>query len=559
MSDNDPPVGCMYLYNDITPPLLDGSYRVTVGTDVAVDGEPSHIPPITRHFNVEGPRFTLAPTEVAMVHPPRNGHGEFDDSVPQIALYRRTLPWERPLDEHKKINVPLTEDLGIGGATPWVALLLFQEGEYEILQNVSLRDVIPADVLGRLEADGGIQCDAVEAERALLLDILPSKPEVQLLAHVRQVNVNDRELSASSRDGFFAVVMSNRLPTKGAKHRACLVSLEERWDLVKGTTPPIDVPVVERDPLWPGLGSPELAMVAPPGSSFALPRVVAHARANGRASGRAISTRARLVLLHSWVFESDGDGTFKQLMSGLDVGLIGKKSGKYPAITDTGHIHVPLDGRAGVVEDVVYRGPLVPWPLTRDPLGPYHSADQARRPAPEVGVEDVSYAAAFEAGRLLAAADPRFAQEVMRWRRGAYSTSCRAEVIAKIKVQLSFPLALTPLLPLSLAPVFAAGTMVRMLRGAGPLVDPTDLARLSGAAGLLPDVVREAWGLGSLDDARGVLSGHGALGKQVEMTEITLRKNTTLAEVARDATSFDALKSARTRLVNAAADKAGRV
>ncbi len=69
-------------------------------------------------------------------------------------------------------------------------------------------------------------------------------------------------------------------------------------------------------------------------------------------------------------------------------------------LSDTGHLQIALDDRLGAVEQVWYRGPLVPYQLTRDPLGPYHSADQARRVTPETGAEDISYAAAFEVGRL---------------------------------------------------------------------------------------------------------------------------------------------------------------
>src|SRR5207248_9177800 len=54
---------------------------------------------------------------------------------------------------------------------------------------------------------------------------------------VRQVNVDDRELDVGSKDGFFSVIVANRLPSPGAKCRACLVSLEGRRDLVPKEPP----------------------------------------------------------------------------------------------------------------------------------------------------------------------------------------------------------------------------------------------------------------------------------------------------------------------------------
>jgi hypothetical protein len=53
----------------------------------------------------------------------------------------------------------------------------------------------------------------------------------------------------------------------------------------------------------------------------------------------------------------------------------------------------------------------------RETGGPYHSADQARRLDPATGLENLGYAAAFEIGRLMALGDPRFALDLMHWRR----------------------------------------------------------------------------------------------------------------------------------------------
>src|SRR5689334_2394526 len=117
---HDPPRGSMYLYDDITPPTLDGSYTMTVSTDITFDGATQGAP-IERHFDVVGPRFSLDPTVVANVYPPRNGQGSYQDALPQIVLGRRTLPWERSVG-----NVgPIPGDSPPQGQVPWLALLLF--------------------------------------------------------------------------------------------------------------------------------------------------------------------------------------------------------------------------------------------------------------------------------------------------------------------------------------------------------------------------------------------------------------------------------------------------
>src|SRR6185369_9861622 len=195
--------------------------------------------------------------------------------------------------------------------------------------------------------------------------------------------------------------------------------------------------------------------------------------------------KTRLVVLYTWQFTSQGPGTFFSLMQGLDVGMIGKvkKEGE-PALTDTAHLRLELQDRGGEEETVWYRGPLVPFELTRDPLGPYHSADQARRATPETGAEDVSYAAAFEVGRLLAAADARLAQELMRWRRESFKQSARADGLVAIQaaIQLQLPIELEAKLYTVLPPVLAAAALGSLVKGVGPLADPYGIKVASKAA-----------------------------------------------------------------------------
>src|SRR5262249_23634958 len=96
---------------------------------------------------------------------------------------------------------------------------------------------LPADVITALQVDGSTTADFVVAKHSLLSSIMPSIEELKLLTHCRQVNVDYKELSAGSSDGYFSVVMSSRLPEKDKKYVACLVSVEQRWDLVP-TDPP---------------------------------------------------------------------------------------------------------------------------------------------------------------------------------------------------------------------------------------------------------------------------------------------------------------------------------
>ena len=589
MSTTPPPIGSMYLYDDVTPPLVDGSYRLDAVTNVTYDNAAAPLSSNSGYFDIDGPRFSLPATDVAAVYPPRNGHGGFDENIPQIVISRRTLPWERRLTSHPEIIGTPTRDQwtpqpnpfppisGVPqefGPAPWLALLLFAEGEYTLHQNVPLKSVVPADAYARLEVADGIICDSVEVESGLLLSVLPSLDELTLLAHVRQVNVDDKELNAASGDGYYAVVMSNRIPAPGTKYRVCLVSLEERDDLVQANPPAVakpiffgvfDRPILPVDPAPPGQPA---AQPAPKDASAATQK--AHVGQNfstnlaTEAERNTLSAVAyvappgyhifvetkQVVLLHSWQFECTDIGTFRDYMQRINVSTMGtvEEQGNPPVI-DTGHIPITLMDRAGVQENVWYRGPCVPMPLTRDPLT-YHSADQCRRVTPETGAEDITYAAAFECGRLLAAADPRLAQELMRWRRESYRQSVRTDSL--LQIQAAIPLDQTLDIHQPVASVVARNAAGGIVTGITQIGDKYGISAISGAPGLNPVEVQQAWNLASVAEATALLGGEpGATGVSVTAPAQTARNATTLAAVAADAASLSRLQSARDQALTA--------
>jgi hypothetical protein len=557
----------MILYDDITPPLLDNSYRISLQTNVTIDGKTQPLDSKQAFFNIEGPRFRLNAADVASVVPPRNGHGPFTEVVPHIAMYRRTLPWERKINpDGAPITPPKTNSdlppLDPQGL-PWMALLLLQEGEYTLLQNQPLEQVVPNDVLQAMGNPQGVTCDAIEVANDLLAAIMPSQEELQLLAHVRQVNVEDRELNVGSKDGFFSVIMANRLPSPDSKCRACLVSLEGRLSLVPKEPPSqtpgfVSILAVDQNLLFPARAAAGAAAVAAAPVSPA-----AAAVSLGQPPSRIIDPiffirRTRLVLLHSWLYETIGDNNFRGLMQNLDVGLIGKvKEKNHPPITDTAHIHLEVTERSGSSEIAWYRGPLVPFQLTRDTAGPYHSADQCRRATVETGVEDISYAAAFEVGRLLAAADPRLAQELMRWRREAFKQSSRADSVSLAQTSLAVAVPLDLNTPV--APVLSVQAVARAAQGIGPVADPYGFGKIGNVVGLNPAAVQQAFQLNSPAEAVSLLGGDGgALGIAVAPVAQTARPDTTLDAVAADTASLDRLQTARNRAIDNANVKLGR-
>lgn len=143
-------------------------------------------------------------------------------------------------------------------------------------------------------------------------------------------------------------------------------------------------------------------------------------------------------VLASWTFAcSERAGDFETLMKEVDIGLYGKTANAPaeatlpltpeppPDFTDTGHTVVAHTTRRGESVKSWYRGPVAPRQVVRRTDDtPYHTPDQARRIA-EDGREDISEAAAFEVGRLLALSDVRFVQSLSEWRRNGFAIKRR--------------------------------------------------------------------------------------------------------------------------------------
>ena len=104
---------------------------------------------------------------------------------------------------------------------------------------------------------------------------------------------------------------------------------------------------------------------------------------------------------------------------------------------ETGHVGLTIRTRRGDTARAWYRGPLLPHPSSGERLPIAHASDQLRSVVPD-GREDVSLAAAFEIGRLLALSRPAMVAALMRWRQDQFQTARFDSIWNQIKDQLPF-------------------------------------------------------------------------------------------------------------------------
>ncbi|MGD9831802.1 MAG: hypothetical protein AB7U92_03520 [Piscinibacter sp.] len=590
-----PQTGHFILHSNVMPKITAGRYELRTEQT----GLPFEVEPETTHIQVAAPRYTMPTDQILSSFPPANAEGAFGDRLPQIVLKRRTLPWER-----NPAGVVTTSE------TPWLALVVVAEGEATLSTATPVRDcVTPGTAL--------LDPDDKDVEQGLYLavtetvvkKVFPCKDDLPLLAHVREVDVNDTELANGDDDGWLAVVLANRLPVfdeaakKPVRYMACLVNLEGQLDALPPPLPPVPSFefVLAQD--WSVLATVNAAsppdarvmgnvslgdMVLPSaalGPASARPEGLAAAALNKTAAGAkigvaldgssamqqpsvgkqwtsatqkvaavaldpdakrlvrdtmaqgfrlpielyAIEKVLRFPVLAHWSFTTNEGATFETLMQDLDVGLLGTvperapnapAANAAPEVVQTGHIGLDHRTRRGDPTRAWYRGPCVPFPTPRDstakdePLALAHSADQLRRVIPD-GREDLSLAAAFEIGRLMALSQLSVVSALLRFRAEQFGAGRVREILAEL-----MPFAIPSLaelrdaridmgrfVALQVLPVVAKNTD-RMIGPQRPVADPGRPLRVEGdldrlvAAGLGFDLAA----LRKRADSVGVLS-----------------------------------------------------
>lgn len=365
------------------PALESGTYTVEVEQKLTIESGNPHTFHKHLTFVVAGERFgPLAPRDLAAVFPPKESVGAHANVLPHVTLHRSTLPWER-------IPGEIDENFS------WLALLLFRESDFDEgaegppVQTITLGELIATPATKArypqgVELEPGQQPEdevtIIDVPRKLLEPLLPSYAELELLAHAHRLKPAVRRSAEDDDPHVAATVVGKRLPEPAGASTVHLVSLETRY--TKGT---FDFQDAKQDDL------------------------------------------IRLVSLTSWKFNSiDPEQTFARLVRRLDrepsvlrLPLPAAMSASSPAAPylEQGYLPLPHRMRRAGKSVSFYRGPLVPGGTADGVSLPAQCADQLLRYDPATGLLDVSYAAAWELGRLSTLANTRVALDLFNWKK----------------------------------------------------------------------------------------------------------------------------------------------
>jgi hypothetical protein len=375
------------LVNHHQPALASGDYLIEVTQTIKVSGAAVvQTVAATQAFSVLGPRFTLSPHDVHAVFPPPGSVGDHAGVLPHVLLERSTLPWERSPD-HVERPSPAER------LPPWLALIIVHQDE-ELRVRIGADDKAATnplrvrtgtvnEVLPQFEPEAGEKgSDAltfIEIDRGFVAAILPTVDQLTKLAHVRRSRtepVDGHEVPWEE----FAVVLCNRPPNPG-RNTVHLVSVEGRYDT---------------------------------GGTFAV------------AAGE---DAARLVCLKSWQFTTrGGDQDVRRLLEGLTAGnlclSISSPNGAVSRKLRMGAVPLPHARMDGTDTVSWYRGPLTPFDSKAHDLDiaalTVHEAAKLVDRDSASGIDDVSHAAAWELGRLMALENTAASTALYNWKRACY-------------------------------------------------------------------------------------------------------------------------------------------
>ena len=393
------PTDTVRFLESLRPALNDGLYTVTVTHDLeVVQGTSDFHGERTLDFVVAGPRFVLAPGEVVSCFPPPGASGDFDAVLPHVLLRRASLPWERSSTPEQDRDGP-----------PWLALLVLEEAEILKTDTVSVSALtasvnnaptalaLPFAILPLGPGDDPTETALIiEIDADLAKTLLPIVAELPLLTGVRDVNGTDAK----------ALVVANRLPSPGKRNYVHLVSLEMQYD-------------------W---GTKEHW-------------------------AKSLKGSIRFVSLAHWDFfcqPTGGDlaGILKNISAGrprLDPSGLDTAFGPVQA----GAVPVEYRLETGERTAAWYHGPLAERDHGVALDLPVRRAIDLMLLEQATAMRDISYAAAWELGRLLALRDPAVGIPLHQWKRQVAQAGATVEWV-KVAPELVPTAPASPVFPIPL-------------------------------------------------------------------------------------------------------------
>ena len=345
------------LIDKIVPAVQNGRQSLTASQRVTQDNAEVGSYSARQDYIIARRLFTLGAEEVFGVYPANGEAGDFANTIPYITLSDRTFPWSF-------------------GEKPFAALLVLKDNEIIGEGEITVKELFdPAsdtyfpqktELPSVYFEEENEYCRFIDISKQVYDDIFPSDSDISLLAHAKLLDLSRAPDDICVKDGYFSSILANRfVPTDTRAETSCVCHLVTA--------------------LGYGEKIPE---------SF---------------------DKVRLVSLYSWNIRSHSEKgrPFAKLAEGMS-----KNCGAIGCGSLNGETAVmPHYTRTGEMTYSLYRSPLASEERDIIPeLSQANTADGRLIYDKENGVFDVSYAAAFQLGRLITLSRPETAEKLLEWR-----------------------------------------------------------------------------------------------------------------------------------------------
>lgn len=168
----------------------------------------------TFEFEVSYRRFRLKPDEIHSIYPPMLAEGDYINHIPQITLMEDTLPWEQ------EIQIKAGNQNQVY-ALPGMFLLVMKKEEGAVKRQLppgkwADKSVYIGEKLKKQcqEYKGEQEEKCLDVPTAVLQKILPDIRDLPYMAHVRWVEVEDKETRQFVTEGHYSSLIANRVPVR---------------------------------------------------------------------------------------------------------------------------------------------------------------------------------------------------------------------------------------------------------------------------------------------------------------------------------------------------------
>ena len=457
-----------------------GKYTIDINQTITINSENNSEKPVNQEFKsslvfvVTGDPFELNPQDIHTVFPPAGSSGDHAHVLPHIVLKRSTLPWEMNVKEGEQeaswlalLVIHEEETQGESPSVLPIKTLVLRDLRVQIPNDKDKFSILDVeyDNEERFKVLTGHQLDdkvaVLDIKKELLQTILPSLDGLRYLAHVRQTLLNIWNIIDNNSVYSIVHVCENideehkldKLKfSKNSKDNVVpdkeyskdkLSELKSIIDeLTIGTIPEIIKAHLKEH-------SEELSKQAFLSPSEALATIIANRlpKDNGTSTVYLVSlynrydknglfdyskadndSYIRFITLKSWSFSCPKDSklSFSVLLQNLAVSpsknhdKVDQDKKVADQYLNKGYIPLPHSLRQGGKTFSWYHSPLIPAQNTSPPDLANISVrcpDQLIAYDEQYGLFDVSYAAAWQLGQLLALQDQKFAISLFNWKR----------------------------------------------------------------------------------------------------------------------------------------------